>query len=705
MKKIILAVLFTIIFSSLAVASERLPPDPNHLEPGWWNYFEENQGQSEVQEKISVFEDSIKKLVDQLNGPNRDKAELSLEKMHTNLHSYLTAIELKDPVATPVSPIAHTYSLEHTLEIYRAIKKCELDLCAYQDERVEKQKQITSAQDNLDRLSISYAKAPERSEEKLNLALEVVSYQAAYESAKRNYAHLNSLIEQDTKQLQALKEEVKQAIERIVVNHLDLKKMAHAVADSERYWNNEKKLLEEKEKEHFSYSQLDESDLAEVTHQKHNQELLQHQIREAYARNQMIHAKIIFSLARVIDEPKTADPGTLRTLAADWLRDTKEQKEKADEWNDLIRKLFLRYTQIVTMGNIGAKNSEEVAVLQKDVIQSARTNFMMLQRLGNTLDDSTFLLDEVDHRVTHLMGSKERYLLDIMDFSSKSLEGAIEWLNKPLVHINDKPVTTFSLIKFFSILLLAIWFSRIVANALTRFSLTRQGIHKSLVYKITRLVKYLILTSGLLIALSAVGFDFSNLLLVAGALGVGLGFGLQSIFNNFVSGLIILFESHLRVGDIIELSGIKGEIREINVRSTIVTTGEGSEIIIPNSEIITTKVVNWTMNDSYRKLHLPFSVANGSNKELVAKVVEEAASKLKSNVQQAGVTAPKVSLIRFGENGMDFELTVWFDQRFGSTRGATSDYLWAIDDALSENNIERATAEMDVRLHSKDKPS
>lgn len=700
MKKIFIYFI-CVVLTNFACASERLlPPDPNQLHNGWWSYFEESK--QDVPDRILVFEESLKKLVEQMNGPARDKAERNLEWIHHHFQSYLNAIALNAPVNTPLSPIADSYSLDHTLEIYRAIKKNELDVKAYDDERQEKQKQMCTAQDNLDRLSISYAKAPDRSEEKIILALELISHQAAYESAKRSYAHLNALIEQDNKQLTALKEELTNATSRIAVNHLDLKKISHAVADSERYWNNEKQKLEEKQASSPPHNQPDETDISEAAHQKYNQNLIHFQIREATARNQMIFSKIMFALARVIQEPKTADPGALRTLTADWLHEVKEQKAQVDEWNEAIRKLFLRYTQIVTMGNMGTKNSEEIAMLQKDVLQQARTNFMMLQRLGNTLDDSNFLLDEVDHRVTHLMGSKERYLMDVMDFSYKSWYQAVEWLNKPIVHISDKPITTFSLIEFFGIMLLVVWLSRFVANALTRFSLTRQGIQKSLVYKITRLVKYLILTFGLIIALSAVGFDFSSLLLIAGALGVGLGFGLQSIFNNFVSGLIILFESHLKVGDIIEVSGIKGEVREINVRSTIVTTGEGSEIIIPNSELITAKVVNWTMNDSFRKLHVPFKVANGTDKDFVAKVVEEAASKVKSSVPQSGVTAPRVSFVKFGNDGLDFELTIWFDQRYSSTRGVMSDYLWAVDNALNENKIERPTAELDVRVKKTD---
>lgn len=695
MKKLIFYFIF-IITATFAGAAEKLPPDPNQLTPGWFNYFEENPQDAPV--KIAAFEDSLKKLVEQLNGPSRDKAELHLDKLHTSLQSYATAASLKDPSTGLSSPIANSYTLDHTLEIYRAIKKTELDLEAYDDEKADKQKQITNAQNNLDRLSVSYANAADRSEEKLVLALEIMGYQAGLEAAKRTLSHLNALIDEDEKQLQAFKEEIELAINRISVNYLDLKKMSHAVSDAERHWANEKKLLEQKEQEHLPQNQADHTDISEASHQRNHQDLVHHQIREAAARNQMVFAKIMFALARVIQEPNTADPGTLRTLAADWLRDISEQKERVEEWNDSIRKLFLRYTQMVTMGNAGPKESNEVAMLQKDVIQQARTNFMLLQRLGNTLDDSSFLLDEVDHRVTHLMGRKERYLLDIMDFSIKSWNQAIDWLNKPLVHINDKPITTFSLIEFIVIMLLAIWISRVIAEALAKFSLTRHGIHKSLVYKITRLVKYLILTLGLLIALSVVGFDFSSLLLIAGALGVGLGFGLQSIFNNFVSGLIVLFESHLKVGDIVEVAGVKGEVREINVRSTIVTTGEGSEVIIPNSELISGKVVNWTMNDSFRKLHLPFTVANDSDKQLVARVVEEAASKVKSSVPQAGVTAPKVSFIRFGENGLNFELTVWIDQRFGSTRGATSDYLWALDDALRQNGIGRGNSELDVRI-------
>src|SRR5690606_9974763 len=153
------------------------------------------------------------------------------------------------------------------------------------------------------------------------------------------------------------------------------------------------------------------------------------------------------------------------------------------------------------------------------------------------------------------------------------------------------------------------------------------------------------------------------------------------------SGIIILFQNQLKVGDFVEIdTGLRGEIREINFRSTVITTNDGIDVLVPNSELISNRIVNWTMRDPYRRVHIPFRVAYGSDIDEVARVVIEASKKVPGTLQKIGVPEPKVDLSKFGENALEMELVVWVNEKWTRRdRNTKSQYLWAIEKALSKN--------------------
>jgi small-conductance mechanosensitive channel len=189
---------------------------------------------------------------------------------------------------------------------------------------------------------------------------------------------------------------------------------------------------------------------------------------------------------------------------------------------------------------------------------------------------------------------------------------------------------------------------------------------------------------------------------LAGAVGVGLGFGLQAIFSNFVSGIIMLFERSLRVGDFVELeSGLHGEVRDINIRATLISTNDNIDILVPNSEFVTGRVVNWTHGEVTRRLRIPFGVAYGTDKELVKKAALEAAAEVPFTIALDGPRRPQVWLVGFGDSSLDFELVVWLTaeatKRPSAVRAA---YVWALDTALGKYCIEIPFPQRDLHLRS-----
>ncbi|WP_244369760.1 mechanosensitive ion channel family protein [Pseudoalteromonas xiamenensis] len=209
------------------------------------------------------------------------------------------------------------------------------------------------------------------------------------------------------------------------------------------------------------------------------------------------------------------------------------------------------------------------------------------------------------------------------------------------------------------------------------------------IYVIGRIIHYIILFVGFLISLLALGIKLTELALVASALGVGIGLGLQGLVNNFVSGIMILLEKSLKVGDFIELAdGMVGEVKEIQMRATLIRTNDNIDVLIPNATLTSGMVTNWTLSDNLRRFRIPFSVAYGSDKDIVRQAVLEAAREVKYTLDIEG-KEPKVWMTGFGDSSLNFTLGVWVEPDFVKhPTSLMSDYLWAIDDSFRKYDIE-----------------
>jgi small-conductance mechanosensitive channel len=295
----------------------------------------------------------------------------------------------------------------------------------------------------------------------------------------------------------------------------------------------------------------------------------------------------------------------------------------------------------------------------------------------------------------------------LLDHASHAMAGSSwhvvwDWLTKPLFEVGDIHLTTLNVIHIAVILTIAWWVSKLGRRGIERLSALRPNMNRASVYTLSRLLHYVVMTLGFLIGLSAIGIDLSKFALFASALGVGVGFGLQTLVSNFIAGLMLLFEKSLKVGDYIELeSGISGEVREINIRSTVITTNDNIDIVVPNSVFVNGHVMNWTMRDVYRRIHVPFGVAYGTDKELVRKAVLEAAATISHTLTDDEARKPQVWLTSFGDSSLDFELIVWLTSDAVKHPAAVqADYLWAIETALGKYGIEIPFPQRDLHVRS-----
>jgi small-conductance mechanosensitive channel len=215
-------------------------------------------------------------------------------------------------------------------------------------------------------------------------------------------------------------------------------------------------------------------------------------------------------------------------------------------------------------------------------------------------------------------------------------------------------------------------------------------------FAVAAVTRYLLVTAGVLLAMAAMGVDFTRVTLLAGALGVGIGFGLQGVVNNFVSGLILLTERPVNVGDIVQLGPLRGTIRRIGVRSTTVQTPQGAEVIVPNADLISKEVTNWTLSDRRRRLEIDVGVAYGTEPEQAVKLLEAAAKEVAEVLRNP---PPLALCTGFGDSAINFRLEAWIDDY---ARGMANDSAlrMAIVKKFREANIEIPFPQRDVHIRT-----
>ncbi len=238
---------------------------------------------------------------------------------------------------------------------------------------------------------------------------------------------------------------------------------------------------------------------------------------------------------------------------------------------------------------------------------------------------------------------------------------------------------------------------------LTARSQARVGAGRaSTVYVAGQVARYVVVIGALAGVISALGVDLSALSLFAGALGVGIGLGLQDVVKNFVYGLILLFDGSIEVGDFVELDdGTRGLVVAIGPRATTLRTNDHVDVLVPNASLLGGTLTNWTRDRSPRRIHVPFGVAYGSDKDKVRAAALEAARAVPFTQEDDGDRRTQVWLTGFGDSALNFELVVWPSleavKRPGSMMAA---YCWALDDALRRHGIEIPFPQHDLRLRS-----
>lgn len=296
-----------------------------------------------------------------------------------------------------------------------------------------------------------------------------------------------------------------------------------------------------------------------------------------------------------------------------------------------------------------------------------------------------------------LAGTASTIIWPVLGLQLSLLE-AVQVLNHPLFYVDETGVSPVSIVQF----ILTIWAAVVISRLMRRFMneriYTRTGWDIGLTNALNTLAHYVVLLIGSVVGLRFVGIGLSSLAILAGVLGIGIGFGLRNITENFISGLIILAERPIKIGDFIEVKDgeVEGRVERIQARSTTVTTRDNITMIIPNSEFVSRPVVNWSHGDPRVRVPISVGVAYGSDTDLVRKVLLEVAGRHGKVLKKP---APEVQFRAFGGSSLDFLLLIWIEEQYTRFRIA-SDLHFAIDKAFRKWSIEIAFPQVDMHFKS-----
>ncbi|WP_373534416.1 cyclic nucleotide-binding domain-containing protein [Microcoleus sp.] len=269
-------------------------------------------------------------------------------------------------------------------------------------------------------------------------------------------------------------------------------------------------------------------------------------------------------------------------------------------------------------------------------------------------------------------------------------------MGTPLFYIGDTHLSVSAIVKLIILAIFAFIVARIVSEGIKRSLLVRMGLDRGSREAIATIISYILATLGCIFVLQGAGINLTSLTVLAGVVGIGFGFGLQNLASNFISGLTLLFEQQIRVGDFIEIDHLLGTVENISIRSTIIKTIDGLFVIIPNIKFVETNIINWSYRDPRCRLHIPVGVAYGSDPVLVTEALLVAA-RMASNVLSH--PSPKVWFSGFGDNALNFELLVWIDQPQESN-AIKSAINFSIDYELRHRNIEIPFPQHDLWLRN-----
>ncbi|RPH96636.1 MAG: hypothetical protein EHM68_10935, partial [Lysobacterales bacterium] len=655
----------------------------------WWEQFD-TPSQQALEQRLEAFTTAAAQEVAGLDGADLLAANKQLHNLRGQFDLLTAARRIPEPEAFEPVATRATYTLDELLELraqWRDLKKRQRVPRLRLDEL---ESQAALLQRRLDSLLSKYAATDESAPERILLGLQRVAVRLEYEAATTQARNLEGRLAALENQYQRMDEQLQFALGHLTVGPVDWAELDAAAVAAQAL------VAELTEKLADVQSQL----LAVVSSAESGRGL------GLLRKQQMTRTSAQLALAGLREARLEALTSWLRLRSgtAEFDFDARQAMEQ----RDALVKETARQVEVWTAASqttilSPAPGTDPTSVKNVELAHAAaQETIALIDEINDAIDDLGLLreaLTAAQVGMEHGLRSIQAWLSIVVGEARSLLAG---YLHFTLFHVGETPVTLGSILKMLVILVLGLALSWFIRHLLERLKDRRQFAGSPAVYTLGRLLHYLIILIAIFAAFSSIGLDFRNFALIAGALSVGIGFGLQSIVNNFVSGLILLFEGSLRVGDYIELeTGLRGIVKEINTRSTLIRTNDNIDMVVPNSHFMTTQLTNWTLREPMARFRIGFGVAYGSDKQKVREAALAAAAKVDLVVKHMPSRQPDVWLVDFGDNALLFELLVWVSQA-GVRRPARvrAEILWELETQLRERGIEIPFPQRDLHLRS-----
>ena len=703
MKTARLTLLLTLLFGlfvAVAVPAQEAdqgalpePPDFTSLNQSWWSYFEGSQ--EEITPRVETFLESVNDQISDLGAQNQEIALAVLEAVRDNFEVYLSLLGGFEIQREALPEPAASYSIDELLSMAATARDARSAASDADLEVVREQRILDGASRRRDALFKDYLDAAQGDERWL-AALRLVRARSALAISERRLVILTQSSQYATAYADDVVASVDLAQEQLATDAdgdalaaliKDVEDKTSAVADAE-----------ERARE------------AQITASSLNVDTPQDRSEQRLLQQRALDAEIELAIARI---------ALAQAEARRWWTELKldtgpELGPIGDQflaWSELVRDLRgqLRDWTAATADELlavqginrdGLDRAERRVLDQR--LGTAQETLSDVGTLAAAIADLDLIMAAVDNAISDYSGAFRLWLSNLGRTIKTGWIRVTDMTGMTLFSVGEAPVTAGDIVQALFILFVAWLLSRGIRYAIRRVGKKESLGTQASLYTISRLSHYTVIIVAVFVALTSIGLDFGNLALVAGALSVGIGFGLQSIVNNFVSGLIILFERSLRVGDYIELdTGLTGTVKAINVRSTLINTNDNIDIVVPNSEFVTTRLTNWTLGERILRVRIPFGVAYGSDKDLVRKAAIEACEEVPYTLTHMPGREPDVWLVEYGDNSLNFLLLAWVNRegarRPTRTRAA---YLWALETKFREYGIEIPFPQRDLHLRS-----
>ena len=429
---------------------------------------------------------------------------------------------------------------------------------------------------------------------------------------------------------------------------------------------------------------------------------IQKMIPHLYTNNYKNMREILSNITSHIEKMKEQDLSVTTQLERETILEGENVKKLTAKKSEIDKKLHATYYD--AFQNVLTLSLVELALNKEESFyRSLKAASMYMEYIdSNTTHHATLYYQLVKQFAKVHFGTASMALMASKESLSDSLRYVWSLLYKPLFVFNEKAVSSMDILKILTVFILGFIVASFYRRRFLRWSETWAKATPMTVKLIANLGYYFIVFVTFIIALSSIGLDLTSFSMFASALAIGIGFGLQTVVSNMVAGIIIMFERSIRVGDLIEISEtVKGTVTDIRIRSTVVKTFDNIDVVVPNSSFIQNNVVNLTLDDKTRRLHIPFGVAYGTKVETVSNAILDELAQSELNYYRGNDPdkAPVVRMVAMGSSSVDYELLVWVEwQNKQKPSALLSDFLILIYNTLYKYNIEIPFPQLDLHV-------